>query len=146
MKMYSCVMVEAIDCYTLPPQTGFKILLWDEKCLLTSNFHQKSSQRTCYFSDFWCTSQIGKKILIYLSFTIWRSMPDHVLLLTTVGTGELQMNLKVIGKTIFYNSFLAGFRSHHNSFLVWCISEHTAARILPMPFTCLCSLLSITKF
>lgn len=78
------VMLEAIDCYTLSPETGFEIILWDEKCLLTCKSHKKSSHRTCYFSDFWCTSQIGKKILIYLSFTTWRSMPDHVLLLTTV--------------------------------------------------------------
>ena len=144
MKTYCWVMLKETDCYTLPCETGFKIILQDEKCLLIYNIHQKSSHRMCYFSDFWCTSQIGKNILIYLSFTTWRSMPDHVLLLTTVGPGELQMNLKVQGKNIFCNSVLAGFKSYHNFLLVWCISEHTAARVLPMSFTCLCWLLSTT--
>lgn len=116
--MNCCVMLEAINCYTLTPETGFKRILQDENYLLTFNFHQKSSHRMCYFSGFWCTSQTGKKILIYLSLMMWRSMPDRVLLLTTAGPGELQMNLKGQGKNTFYNSSLARFRSYHNPCLM----------------------------
>lgn len=81
---------------------GFKRILQVENYLLTFNFHQKSSHRMCYFSDFWCTSQAGKKILIYLSLMMWRSMPDHVLLLTTAGPGELQMNPNGQGKHLLH--------------------------------------------
>lgn len=111
-------LLEAINCYILTPEAGFKRILQVENYLLTFNFHQKSSHRMCYFGDFWCTSQTGKKILIYLSLMMWRSMPDCVLLLTTVGPGELQMNLKGQGKNTFYNSSLERLRPHHNPCLM----------------------------
>lgn len=129
-------MLEAINCYILTPETGFKRILQVENYLLTFNFHQKSSHRMCYFSDFWCTSQTGKKILIYLSLMMWRSMPDRVLLLTTAGPGQLQMNPKGQGKNTFYTSSLDRLRSHRNPCLMHLYAH--SWQNSPVPFTCLC--------
>lgn len=144
MKIICCVMLEAINCSILAPETGFKRILQIENYLLTFNFHQRSFHRMCYFSDFWCTSQTGKKILIYLSLMMWRSMPDRELLLTTVGPGELQMNLKGQGKNTLYNSSLERLRSHHNPCLMY-LYTHSCQSSACALYKSLCRL-SITEF